>query len=76
MSSTDGMRGLRSVGRQLRGGLPVAVRGRPGVGGGYVVCVVVSLRRGVTITGSWAGVGHVCGYLAVAMRVRRGCFKE
>jgi hypothetical protein len=76
MSLTDGMRGRGSVDRRSHGGPPLAGRGRPGVGGVNVVCGVASLRCGVMIAGAWVGIGRSRGYLAVAVRVRRGHFKE
>jgi len=70
MSLTDGMRGRGSVGCRSHWGAPLAESGRNGVDGS--VCGTVSLRCGVTIAGAWVGVGWLCGYLAVAMRVREG----
>ena len=70
MSLTDGMRGRGSVGCQSHGGMPLAESRRTGVDGG--VCGTASLRHRVTIAGTWAGVGQLRGYLAVAVRVREG----
>ena len=72
MSLTDGMHSHGLVGCRSHGGTPLAESGRTGMDGG--VCGTASLRRRVTIVGAWAGIGQLRGYLAVAMRVRRGCF--